>query len=203
MKRAFDFTVATLGLIVFAPVFFVVGVLIKIESSGPAFFKQERIGRQFRPFHIYKFRTMTENAPQTGPAITVGDDARITRSGRFLRRSKIDELPQLINVFKGEMSLVGPRPELSRYVEMFPKDYEEILRVRPGITDMASVKYSNEATLLGYAENPEEKYVTQVLPDKITLAKAYTRQASLCFDVALIFKTLVKLFDSGRHLQKG
>ena len=136
---------------------------------------------------------MVEDASQRGSSITVGADPRITRIGRFLRKTKFDELPQLINVLKGDMSLVGPRPEVPRYVEMFRQDYEEILRIRPGITDMASLRFRDEATVLGRSENPEEKYVTHVLPEKIKLAKEYTRQSSLFFDLGVIFKTLVKL----------
>jgi len=195
MKRAFDIVVSLAALVLMFPLLLLVAIIIKLDSPGPIFFRQERMGRGFRPFFIYKFRTMTPDAPARGRPITVGNDPRITRVGRFLRKTKIDELPQLINVLKGEMSLVGPRPEVPRYVEIFRKDYEEVLRVRPGITDMASLKYRDEATLLGRSQNPEEKYVTQVLPEKIKLAKEYTRQSSLFFDLALICKTLVKLFD--------
>jgi lipopolysaccharide/colanic/teichoic acid biosynthesis glycosyltransferase len=194
MKRVFDIGVAGVGLILLAPLFLLLALLIKIDSPGPVFFRQERIGRGLRPFFIYKFRTMVADAPRRGGPITVGADPRITRVGRILRATKLDELPQLLNVLKGEMSLVGPRPEVRRYVELFRQDYEEILSVRPGITDLASLRYRYEAELLAAATDPEEEYVSRVLPEKIRLAKEYTRRSSLLFDVTLIWKTLVRLF---------
>ena len=195
MKRGFDIIVSFLGMVVLCPLVLVVAVAIKLDSPGPIFFRQERIGRGFRPFLIFKFRTMAQDSIATGPSITVGDDPRITRVGWFLRKTKIDELPQLINVLKGEMSLVGPRPEVLRYVRAFQKDYEEILRVRPGMTDLASLKYRNEEAILGNFDNPDEEYVMHVLPDKIRLAKDYLRHASFLFDLRLILKTLFKVFD--------
>ena len=203
MKRAFDIMVSLTGLVVVLPLLPVVAVAIKWDSPGPIFFKQRRMGRGFRPFFIYKFRTMVENAPALGISITAGRDPRITRVGQFLRQTKLDELPQLINVLKGDMSLVGPRPEVPRYVELFREDYKEILQIRPGITDLASLQYRDEAAILGQSENPEEEYVRRVLPEKIRLAKDYMNQSSLCFDIMLIFKTLVKLFESKDALAKG
>jgi lipopolysaccharide/colanic/teichoic acid biosynthesis glycosyltransferase len=138
---------------------------------------------------------MKENSELSGPLITIGEDPRITRSGRFLRKAKLDELPQLINVLKGEMSLVGPRPELPRFVELFQREYAEILTVRPGITDLASLKYRDEAALLDQAQNPEEEYLKQILPDKIRLAKDYLQRASFFFDLSLIVRTIIKLID--------
>lgn len=178
---------------ILGPVLLVVALLIKLDSRGPVLFKQERIGRGFRPFFIYKFRTMVENAPQIGAVITFGNDPRITRVGRILRKTKIDELVQLINVLRGDMSIVGPRPEVRRYVDLFRKDFDEILKLRPGITDMASLKYQDEAELLGLSANPEEDYVKKILPDKLKLAKEYVHSASLSFDIALILKTLPRL----------
>jgi len=175
------------------PLLLLVTLLIKLDSPGPIFFRQERIGKGFHPFFIYKFRTMVHNAPRKGGLITVGADPRITRVGRILRKTKIDELPQLVNILWGEMSFVGPRPEVPHYVELFRRDYEEILTVRPGITDLASLKYRDEAEVLRHAENPEEEYVRHVLPDKIRLAKEYLRRSSLFFDMTLIFKTLLAL----------
>jgi lipopolysaccharide/colanic/teichoic acid biosynthesis glycosyltransferase len=139
-----------------------------------------------------------QNAKVNNRSITVGDDPRITRVGWFLRKTKIDELPQLINVLRGEMTFVGPRPEVPQYVEMFRQDYEEILKMRPGITDLASIKYRDEAALLGQFENPEEEYVTRVLPDKIGLGKEYVRCSSLAFDLRLIFRTFLKLIQEVR-----
>ena len=201
MKRAFDITVAVVGLVVLAPIFIAVAVLVKVSSPGTALFKQERIGRHFRPFVILKFRTMVQNAPNQGGQITFGTDSRVTKVGSLLRKLKIDEIPQLINVLKGEMSLVGPRPEVRRYVDMFREDYEEILQVRPGITDLASIKYRDEAAILGRAENPEEEYVKRVLPEKIEHAKQYVRHASLALDVVIITKTVLKLLTD--HLARS
>jgi lipopolysaccharide/colanic/teichoic acid biosynthesis glycosyltransferase len=195
MKRLLDIVVSLMGLICFLPLMLLVAVLIKLDSSGPIFFRQERIGRGFRPFQILKFRTMIDNAQTKGRLITLAQDPRITRVGRILRQTKIDELPQLINVLKGEMSLVGPRPEVSRYVRAFQKDYEEILKVRPGMTDLASLKYRNEEAILSNSDDPDEEYVSHVLPDKIRLAKDYLERSSFLFDLSLIFKTLFKLFD--------
>jgi lipopolysaccharide/colanic/teichoic acid biosynthesis glycosyltransferase len=193
MKRTFDIFVAAIGLLLFAPLFLVIAVVIKLDSDGPVFFRQRRIGRNFHGFKIYKFRTMVHGAPRLGKAITYGNDSRITRAGLFLRKAKLDELPQLINVLKGEMSFVGPRPEVPQYVELFRRDYVEILTVRPGITDLASLKYRDEAALLGKAENPEAEYVGRVLPDKIRLAKDYLEKSSVIFDLGVILKTLLQI----------
>jgi lipopolysaccharide/colanic/teichoic acid biosynthesis glycosyltransferase len=194
IKRAFDVSVAAIGLIALSPLMLILAVLIKCDSQGPVFFTQKRIGKNFRPFLIYKFRTMKENAELRGPLITIGEDPRITRIGRFLRKAKLDELPQLINVLKGEMSLVGPRPELPRFVELFRCEYAEILSLRPGITDLASLKYQDEAKLMGQFTNPEDEYVRSILPDKIRLAKEYIDRSSIFFDLSLILRTLPKLF---------
>jgi lipopolysaccharide/colanic/teichoic acid biosynthesis glycosyltransferase len=192
MKRALDVVASGAGLVALAPLFGLIALLIKLDSQGPVFFKQKRMGRGFRPFRIYKFRTMRQNTAGT-LQLTVGDDARITRVGRFLRRSKLDELPQLFNIFIGDMTLVGPRPEVPRYVEAFRRDYEEILTVRPGLTDLASLKYCDEATLLGASVDAEDEYLHRVLPDKIRLGKEYIRRSSLAFDMGLILRTLGKM----------
>jgi lipopolysaccharide/colanic/teichoic acid biosynthesis glycosyltransferase len=198
MKRTLDIVVSLIGVICLLPLLLVVALLIKLDSRGPIFFKQKRLGMRFRPFQILKFRTMVEESSTRGKPITVGDDPRITRVGRFLRKTKIDELPQLINVLRGEMTFVGPRPEVPQYVELFRRDYEEILKIRPGITDLASIKYRDEAALLGQSKNPEEEYVTRVLPDKISLGKEYIRCSSLAFDLRLIFRTFLKLIQEVR-----
>ena len=198
MKRILDIVVSSIGLICLFPLLLVVALLIKLDSTGPVFFGQTRMGRRFRPFQILKFRTMVQDSSTRGKSITVGDDARITRVGWFLRKTKIDELPQLINVLRGEMTFVGPRPEVPQYVEMFRKDYEDILKIRPGITDLASIKYRDEAKLLGQSQDPEEEYVTRVLPDKIRLGKEYIRCSSLAFDLRLIFRTFLKLIQEVR-----
>ncbi len=193
IKRIFDIVVGVLGLVLLSPLGAVVALLIKWDSRGPVFFRQERVGRGFRPFFIYKFRTMVEDAPRRGGLITVGEDPRITRVGWYLRKTKIDELPQLINVVKGEMTFVGPRPEVHQYVELFRKDYEEILKVRPGITDLATLKYRDEADILGRSQDSEEEYVNRILPEKIHLAKEHLRRSSFILDLTLVFKTLLKL----------
>lgn len=188
MKRLLDITAASAALLVLAPLFGIVALLIKLDSPGPVLFRQQRIGKGFRPFWILKFRTM-QHCERPGAPITVAHDPRITRFGRFLRRSKIDELPQLVNVLKGDMSLVGPRPEVPCYVEAFHRDYEEILAVRPGLTDLASLKYRDESALLARSPDPQHEYLERVLPDKIRLAKEYIRRSSFAFDLGLIVKT--------------
>jgi lipopolysaccharide/colanic/teichoic acid biosynthesis glycosyltransferase len=190
IKRIFDVLVAAVALILLSPVLAIAAVAVKLDSSGPVLFTQERIGRRFRPFIIYKFRTMTA-APAGESRIVLGDESRVTSAGRVLRRTKIDELPQLFNVLKGDMSMVGPRPEVRQYVEMFRDDYAEILEARPGLTDLASIKYSDEASILAAAADPEAEYVTRILPDKIRLAREYVRRSSVGFDLTLLAKTVV------------
>ncbi len=192
VKRVFDFIVSALGIVVFSPLLIVSALLVKVDSPGPIFFKQQRIGKEFRPFWIYKFRTMRASLDQ-GPNITIGNDPRITGIGRLLRQTKIDELPQLINILRGEMSFVGPRPEVPQYVQLYRKEYQQILTVRPGLTDLASLKYRDEAALLASAENPEEEYVRRILPDKIMLATDYIQRASFFFDLRLILETILRL----------
>jgi lipopolysaccharide/colanic/teichoic acid biosynthesis glycosyltransferase len=196
-KRAFDFIMASVGLILLSPLLLVVAVLVKLDSTGPALFRQKRVGRGFRLFEIYKFRTMVEAAPQRSPQLTIGHDPRITWMGRILRATKVDELPQLLNVLKGDMSFVGPRPEVPQYVDLFRSDYEEILRIRPGITDLASLKYRDESEVLAQFSDPEQAYREKILPDKIRLAKEYLHQASFLFDLRLIGKTLLRVAARG------
>jgi lipopolysaccharide/colanic/teichoic acid biosynthesis glycosyltransferase len=193
LKRVFDVVAAAIGLLLLSPLMMLVALLIKRDSPGSVFFRQKRMGRGFCPFSILKFRTMVQDAPKLGGQITFGDDVRITRIGRLLRKTKLDEVPQLFNVLKGDMSLVGPRPEVQRYVDMFRADYEEILRVRPGVTDLASIEYLDESTLLGAAADPEKEYIEVVLPEKIRLAKEYVRRQSLLFDLRIIVGTLFRL----------
>ena len=194
MKRIFDLIFSLLGLIVCSPIFIIVAVLIKLDSKGPVFFRQERIGKNFKSFKVYKFRTMEHKANENGPRITVANDSRITRMGRFLRKYKIDELPQLFNVIKGDMSFVGPRPEVKEYVKLYESDYKKLLRIRPGITDPASIKYSDEEGVLSLSENWEEEYKKKVLPEKIALSLSYVENQNIITDLKLIFKTLFKTY---------
>lgn len=195
MKRLFDVVASAAGLLLAGPLLLVAAMAIKLDSRGPVFFRQERIGRAFRPFRIVKLRSMTAQQVANGRQITVGGDSRVTRVGRLLRRSKFDEIPQLINVLCGDMSLVGPRPEVRKYVELFRTDYEEILKVRPGITDLASIRYRHEESVLAAAPDPELAYVETVLPEKIRLAKEYVRRSSLFLDFKLILQTIRVVLD--------
>lgn len=203
MKRLFDIVFSFIGLIILSPLFAIVAVLIKFSSKGSVFFRQERIGKNFKPFKIYKFRTMVVDKSKKGPLLTVGGDGRITKVGRILRRLKIDELPQFFNVLVGDMSFVGPRPEVEKYVNKHKDDYDEILKIRPGITDMASLTYNNEEEVLKDKKDPEEYYIHILLPEKIRLAKEYIRKASLKHDIKMILLTIFKLFypyDTARKI---
>ena len=193
MKRLFDILFSTFGLLILSPLFCIVAILIKLNGSGPVFFRQERIGRNFKPFRIFKFRSMTDDAPSKGPSITVGGDKRVTRFGRFLRKTKIDELPQLINVLKGDMSFVGPRPEVKKYVEIFRKDYEKLLTIRPGITDPASIKYAEEEKVLSQTDDWEKDYIEKILPEKIRLASEYVERHNILMDIKILFRTFFKV----------
>lgn len=192
-KRTFDLVAAGGGLIVLSPLFAVVALAVKLDSRGPVFFRQQRVGLNFRPFDMYKFRTMVVDAPKLGGQLTVTGDPRVTKTGRWLRKLKIDELPQLINVVIGDMSLVGPRPEVARYVDQMHDAYREVLSVRPGITDLASVKYRDESEILAKAEDPEQAYVEQILPDKLAISRQYIREASLWLDLKIILQTLLRI----------
>jgi FlaA1/EpsC-like NDP-sugar epimerase/lipopolysaccharide/colanic/teichoic acid biosynthesis glycosyltransferase len=193
MKRAFDVCAAALGLLITSPLLAIISVLIKLDTPGPVIFTQVRVGKGLRPFLIKKFRTMLIAAPGEDLSLTVGPDARVTRVGRILRKFKLDELPQLVNVLVGDMSFVGPRPEVPRYVERLRSEFSEVLVVRPGLTDLASLKYIDEAALLALAANPEVEYQTKVLPEKLRLAKLYIRHMSFRLDCALIVQTLLRI----------
>jgi len=173
ITRIFDILISAVALVILLPLFIVIAFLIKITSPGPVFFRQVRVGKGNKDFKIFKFRTMFVNAAQLG-SLTVGSkDPRITDIGFFLRKYKLDELPQLFNVFAGEMSIVGPRPELRKYVNMYTEEQMKILNVKPGITDYASIEYRNENELLAKASNPEQYYIDHVMPDKIQLNHKY------------------------------
>lgn len=193
-KRLFDLFFAIPGLMLLSPLFAVIAVWIKAESSGPVFFRQVRVGLNGKLFRIFKFRTMCQDAENQGRQITVGEDPRITNSGRFLRKHKLDELPQLLNVITGEMSLVGPRPEVPRYVTLYPeKVREQVLSVPPGITDYAAIEYKDENEILGRAADPEITYVEEVLPVKLAYYQRYVSERSLFGDFVLILKTFFAL----------
>ena len=188
-KRCLDLALALPGVIALAPLFALMMIFIKLDSRGPAFFRQVRIGRHGRTFRIFKFRTMVADAEARGAQITVGADRRITRIGNFLRRTKLDELPQLLNVVKGEMTLVGPRPEVPRYVAHYGEAEKPLLALTPGITSVASLQFRRESELLAAQSDPETFYLTQVMPEKIRIDLAYARRATVMSDLAVIAKT--------------
>lgn len=193
MKRVLDVLIATLGLVLLSPLLASIAAGIKMTSIGPVFFAQERIGRGERPFRLYKFRSMIADAPSSGLQLTVGDDPRVTRFGRFLRRTKLDELPQLLNVVLGDMSIVGPRPEVAKYVALYPQDVRErVLSVRPGLTDQAAVTLDEER-MLAQAADPEWTYVSQVLPSKLALYEQYVATHGLLGDLAIIARTVLRI----------
>ena len=189
LKRLFDVAASAAGLLLLAPLLLAIAVWIRLDSPGPVCFRQERVGLRGQPFRIFKFRSM--RADNAGPQITVGADARITRSGRFIRAYKLDELPQLLNVLLGDMSIVGPRPEVPRYVALYPATVrDEVLSVRPGMTDWASVQYRSESALLAQSPDPERTYVETILPAKLVLCQQYVRERSLLLDLKIIAMTL-------------
>lgn len=190
MKRIFDIVASGCGLIVLSPLFLILAIWIKLDSKGSVFYRQVRVGRNNRDFRIFKFRSMREGSDQ-GSLVTIGGhDSRITRSGYILRKFKLDELPQLINVFVGDMSLVGPRPEVRHYVDFWTPEQMHVLDVRPGITDPASIKFRNENDLLDKADNPEEYYINVIMQEKIRLYLEYVENHNLWYDIKLIFQTI-------------
>ena len=189
MKRLFDIIASGLGLIVLSPLFLLLAIWIKLDSKGPVFYRQVRVGYKNRDFRIFKFRSMRVGADK-GSLVTIGGhDPRVTRSGYFIRKFKFDELPQLINVFLGDMSLVGPRPEVRHYVDYWTPEQMHVLDVRPGITDPASIKFRNENELMEQAEDPEKYYIEVIMQEKIKLYLEYVEKHSFCYDLGLIFKT--------------
>lgn len=193
IKRTFDIVASFIGLILLSPILIIIAVFIKLDSKGPVFFKQKRVGKNKQIFEIYKFRTMVIDAEKLGKQITVGNDNRITKIGKFIRKCKLDELPQLINVLKGEMSLVGPRPEVPKYVELYDVYQEQVLLVQPGITDYASIEFRNENELLGKSKNPEATYIDEIMPTKIELNLLYIKNISLLEDFKLILNTILAI----------
>ena len=191
LKRAMDIIISGGALLVIWPVLLLIALAIKIDDPGPVFYRQVRVGRNGKEFRIHKFRTMIVDADKKGLAITVGRDNRITRMGGLLRKTKLDELAQLINVFAGDMSFVGPRPEVPKYVNLYTPYQRQVLLVRPGITDYASIAYRNENDMLEGAEDPERMYIDVIMPDKIELNMKYLREISPLADIRLILSTIV------------
>lgn len=193
MKRTFDFIFSFIGLILFSPIFLIISLLIALSSKGGVFYKQTRVGKNNKDFKVYKFRSMIVNADKKG-LLSIGKDGRdprVTKIGYILRKYKFDELPQLINVIKGDMSLVGPRPEVRQYVDLYDDNQKEILKVRPGITDIASITFKNENDLLSQSPNPEQYYIREIMPQKISLSLEYVKTRTLIKDIKLIFKTIL------------
>ncbi|HBS51475.1 MAG TPA: sugar transferase [Coxiellaceae bacterium] len=194
-KRFFDLFFTIPALILLAPFFLIISICIKLDSQGPVFFRQIRIGQHGNNFNILKFRTMQFNTEKEDQ-LTVGADKRITKTGKWLRHYKLDELPQLFNVLKGEMSIVGPRPEVPRYIKLYPKQSRKlILSVLPGITDLASIEFKNENEILGHSINPEKTYIEKILPKKIKYYEKYVIKHSLLMDLKIMFYTLVAIFS--------
>jgi lipopolysaccharide/colanic/teichoic acid biosynthesis glycosyltransferase len=196
-KRLFDLFCSVLGLLVLSPLFLLISVWIKLDSKGPVFFKQLRVGKAGRCFSIYKFRTMVTDAPNMGRPITLAQDPRITKCGAFLRKYKLDELPQLINVIRGEMSLVGPRPEVPDYVHLYNEEQKQVLSVTPGLTDEASIQYRNESHLLSDTRDAERLYIEQIMPDKLRINLEYIRESSMKHDLKIMVKTLWAVVKKG------
>lgn len=195
MKRIFDIVASGCGLFVLLPLFVVLSVWIKLDSKGSVFYRQTRVGRYNRDFKLFKFRSMRVGADKHGLITVGGHDPRITRSGYFIRKYKLDELPQLINVFVGDMSLVGPRPEVRKYVDMYTPEQMHVLDVRPGITDMASIRYRNENELLEAVDKPDLYYVEVIMQDKLRINLEYVKKHSFWFDLKLIFKTFYTIIS--------
>lgn len=189
MKRLFDIFASGLGLLFLSPLFLILAIWIKLDSKGPVFYRQVRVGRGNKDFRIFKFRSMRVGSDKQGLITVGGHDPRITRPGYFIRKYKLDEFPQLINVFIGDMSLVGPRPEVRKYVDMYTPEQMHVLDVRPGVTSLASIRYRNENELLDKAEDPDQFYIDVVMQDKLAIDLEYVKNASFWYDIKLIFQT--------------
>ncbi|PMM86397.1 sugar transferase [Vibrio breoganii] len=201
LKRTFDLLCSIVGLLLFTPVFIVVAIWIKLDSSGPIFFRQERVGRNGKVFRIHKFRTMRVDSENKG-RLTVGKDSRVTNSGQFLRKSKVDELPQLIDVVLGKMSLVGPRPEVQEFIDEYPSHVRDVvLSVRPGITDQASIEMIDENQILSKYNDPKKAYIEHILPIKQRYYVAYAENNNIFLDIQIIVKTIFKILSSDRSVK--
>lgn len=196
MIRFFDILFSSLGVVVLSPLFLVLAVWIKLDSKGPVFYKQSRVGKNDEDFRLYKFRTMVVNADKKGLITVGGRDLRVTRAGYFLRKYKLDELPQLVNVLRGNMSLVGPRPEVRKYVEMYTSEQRKVLSVKPGLTDYASIHYIDENEVLAKSDDPEKTYVEVIIPEKIRYNIKYIEHQSVKEYFKIIFMTIRRIFSS-------
>jgi len=192
LKRLFDITASFLGLLILSPFLLILALAIVSESKGGVFYMQTRVGKNNKDFKLFKFRSMAQGSDKKG-LLTIGNDSRITKVGRFIRNYKLDEFAQLINVLKGDMSLVGPRPEVRKYVDLYTEEQLNVLNVKPGITDYASIEYFDENKILGAADNPEKTYIEEVMPHKLELNKKYINRPNLLHDIKLIFRTFQKI----------
>ncbi len=193
LKRSLDIIISLLGLLILGPLLLVIAICIALDSKGGVFYRQLRVGQYGKVFYLFKFRTMHPDADKKGLLTVGGRDPRVTGIGYYLRKYKLDELPQLLNVLNGSMSLVGPRPEVKKYVDLYSIEQRKVLDVRPGITDYASLYYFSENDLLAKAENPEKTYIEEIMPAKLELNKKYIQDAGLITDLKIIFKTLIKV----------
>ena len=193
-KRCFDVFWTTFGLLILWPLFVIIAIAVKCSDSGPVFYRQERVGKDGKHFRIWKFRTMVANADSMGRLITVGEDARITPVGQLLRKLKLDELPQLLNVLSGEMSLVGPRPEVPRYVALYSDEQRRVLQLTPGITDLASIQFRRESDILALSNDPDATYIHEIMPQKLLINLEYAQHASVWYDLGIILKTIRAIF---------
>ena len=200
MKRIFDIVASGFGLLVMSPVFLILAIWIKLDSKGPVFYRQVRVGRKNRDFRIFKFRSMRVGADKMGLITVGGHDPRVTRSGYFIRKYKLDEFPQLINVFIGDMSLVGPRPEVRKYVDLYTSEQMQVLDVRPGVTSLASIRYRNENELLEKVEDSDQYYINVVMQDKLAIDLEYIRNVSFGYDIRLVFQTFGRLFVDSTYV---
>lgn len=189
-KRIFDLILSIPSLVILSPVYLLSAILIKLDTTGPILFSQDRVGRNGKPFRLYKFRTMVKDAAKIGPPVTTAHDPRITKTGRLLRKFKVDEMLQVMNVVKGDMSVIGPRPEVKKYIDNFAEEYKDILKIKPGMTDYALIAFRNEEEILSRFQNVEEGYIKEVMPEKIRLYRQYLSEMSLWTDIKIFFQTI-------------
>lgn len=195
IKRLFDISFSLIGLVLLLPIFLLIAIIIMVDSKGGVFYRQTRVGKDAKDFRLFKFRSMRTDADKKGLLTVGGKDSRITRVGYYIRKYKVDELPQLINVLIGDMSLVGPRPEVRRYTDLYNEEQQKVLSVKPGITDYASIEYSNENELLGKASDPEKVYIEEIMPAKLKLNLKYIAEQGVITDIKIIWMTVIKILS--------